>query len=420
MNLTQTSLLAGISNLIKMGSGYIINKALAIYIGPTGIAFVGQFQNFFNISTAIATLGINPGVVKYISQHHENEHYQQTIIAASFIITSTSSILLSVMLLYFHNEISLYLMKSSVYGHVFIFFSLSITCIGFNSLMMEILNGFREIKNYALLTVLTSVINLILIILLVHYFHLKGALLSYIATQIIIFFITVSLTYEHIKETIKNINVFKHIKKDTFIKLFHYSAMTITTNMAINISQLILRNYIEDKISIEHSGYWEGMNRISYSYLGLITMSIIVYYLPHIASIKDEKKLHNEILKVFRLTLPFLALTIFTIYSFRTEIIQILFTNSFAPMEGLFAYQLTGDFFKIAGWLLAFIMIAKSMTAMYITTEIVFYLFYTVSSILLINHFGLKGAAISWALSYITYFIVMLFLFRNIMFMKKK
>lgn len=41
-------------------------------------------------------------------------------------------------------------------------------------------------------------------------------------------------------------------------------------------------------------------------------------------------------------------------------------------MKPLFTWQIIGDVFKIASWLLAYIMVAKNLTHMFIITEIIF------------------------------------------------
>ena len=53
MNFLKTSLLSGISTIVKMLSSLVVNKIIAIYIGPSGIALIGQFQNFMGIITTI-------------------------------------------------------------------------------------------------------------------------------------------------------------------------------------------------------------------------------------------------------------------------------------------------------------------------------------------------------------------------------
>lgn len=49
MTLIKTSILSGISQVIRIISGFIITKVIAVYGGPSGMAIIGQLQNFINI-----------------------------------------------------------------------------------------------------------------------------------------------------------------------------------------------------------------------------------------------------------------------------------------------------------------------------------------------------------------------------------
>jgi PST family polysaccharide transporter len=60
-----------------------------------------------------------------------------------------------------------------------------------------------------------------------------------------------------------------------------------------------------------------------------------------------------------------------SLYLGRNIVINVLFTDAFARMESLFPFQILGDFFKLISWVLAYIMIAKSMTKTYIIMEFV-------------------------------------------------
>ena len=70
-----------------MLSGIVINKIIAIYIGPSGIALIGQFQNFLGIITTIGNGAINSGVTKYVAEYNEDIDKRNIVIKASFLIT---------------------------------------------------------------------------------------------------------------------------------------------------------------------------------------------------------------------------------------------------------------------------------------------------------------------------------------------
>lgn len=70
----------------------------------------------------------------------------------------------------------------------------------------------------------------------------------------------------------------------------------------------------------------------------------------------------SMIFKGYRLLLPIVTASAIVSYVFREAIMLVLFSKAFLPMKKMFAFQLIGDFFKIASWLLGPVMIAKAMT----------------------------------------------------------
>jgi PST family polysaccharide transporter len=64
MNLVKTSLLNGIAVAIKVASALVLNKILAVYVGPAGYAVIGQFQNAVSIVVNLAGGAVATGVTK--------------------------------------------------------------------------------------------------------------------------------------------------------------------------------------------------------------------------------------------------------------------------------------------------------------------------------------------------------------------
>ena len=79
MNLLKTSVLNGVAVLIKTATMFILNKILAVYVGPAGYAAIGQFQNFIQMVTTFAGSAINTAVIKYTAEYHEDETKQRAI-----------------------------------------------------------------------------------------------------------------------------------------------------------------------------------------------------------------------------------------------------------------------------------------------------------------------------------------------------
>ena len=103
------------------------------------------------------------------------------------------------------------------------------------------------------------------------------------------------------------------------------------------------------------------------------------------------------------------------IFLLKHIVLWVLFTPDFYPMENLFGWQLAGDMFKMCSWLLSYLMVAKAMTGKFIITEIIFNLSYLALAFLFMKLNGIVGLIQGYLINYILYFIVMIFMFRNVL-----
>ncbi|MEI9912651.1 MAG: oligosaccharide flippase family protein [Bacteroidota bacterium] len=183
--------------------------------------------------------------------------------------------------------------------------------------------------------------------------------------------------------------------------------MTLTAGLLAPFIQLLVRERIIAKFSFEEAGYWQSVTRISDYYLSFITSVIAVYYLPRLSEISNNRELKAEIWKMYKIILPVVALVSFLIWVCRYLIIHLVLTPKFLPSAPLYAFQFLGDFFKIAAWLLAYVMLAKAMKYRFIFTEIVFALSYVALSYFFINRYGLIGATYGFLLNNVLLWLTM-------------
>ncbi|WP_417914116.1 hypothetical protein [Candidatus Electronema sp. JM] len=69
MTIVKISILIFIATAIKMLTAFVINKAVAVYIGTTGLALIGKSQNFNQLVMTMAKGAINSEVTKYVAKY---------------------------------------------------------------------------------------------------------------------------------------------------------------------------------------------------------------------------------------------------------------------------------------------------------------------------------------------------------------
>jgi polysaccharide transporter, PST family len=391
MTLIKTSILSFIATAIKILSGLVINKAVAVYIGPAGLALVGQFQNFSQLVMTVAQGAINTGVTKYTAEYGKDEHDSRIPILFSTAskISLVSSVVVGAGIVLFSQYASLQLLKSEQYTYIFVIFGFTIILFVINNLLLSILNGLTEIKTYIAINIIQSLYSLVFTTLLIVSLGLDGALIALVANQSVILLIVLWMLRKH--HVIKLDNFKGAFDKPEAKKLMSFAAMAIIAASTVPISHLIVREYIAENTSWEVAGYWSAIWNMSTMYMMVITTTITTYYLPKISELQDKVELRKEILKVFIFVVPIMALMCLTIYVLKEFIVILIFTKEFLPMLDFFIYQLVGDFLKIIGFIFSYYLIAKAKTLIYIFKEIAIAILFTIFSVVMVKPLGVLG-----------------------------
>lgn len=411
MNLLKTSVLNGVAVLIKIATMFILNKILAVYVGPAGYAAIGQFQNFIQMVTAFSGSAINTAIIKYTAEYHEDETKQRAIWKTAGSIVFLFSILFTFLILIFQKPLSLYIFQTINYQSVFFWFAVFLIFFNFNTLFLAILNGKKEILKLVIANILGSILSLGITGTLALKYHLYGALIALSIYQSLAFFVTLLLCYK--ANWFKFSYLFGKIDKTIAKKFVGFALMALVSAICIPLTQVVIRFYLTHEFGISYAGYWEAMMRLSGAYLMLVTTTLGVYYLPRLSELSTLKHIKEEVYLGYKFIFPLAVVGGLSVYLLRDWIISLLFSSAFLPMRDLFLWQMIGDALKIGSWILAYLMLSKAMTKLFITTEIIFSALLIVLTYIFIQYFGFEGVSIAYLVNYAIYWIVMsIFVFK--------
>lgn len=408
MKLLKTTILSFLSTAIKVSSGLIVNKIVAIYGGPTGIALLGQLQNFMQMAMTLGKGGINNGVVKYCSENLDNKEEIRRVITTSLLITLISSLVVSLFILIFSNYLTKYIFNSEEYELVFLIFGSLLILISMNQLVLSLLNGLKKIEQFIAINIIQSLIMAVTTVILVYFYGMKGALISLAVNQAIVVVVVVPFI-------LRGKDIFwlmKGIKLDISLtkKLLSFSFMALTTAIVSPATQLLIRQEIGNEISWESAGYWQATNYISSVYILLLTTAMSTYFLPQFSSAKNKSSIISEFNNGCILVVCILIPMFFVLYIFRYELILLIFDKTFKPISELLLWQFLADFVKSLSWLFGFFLIAKAQTKVVVITEIIFSLLLYFITVYFLDIFDLLGGYYAFTIVYTIHLLVMLLL----------
>ena len=410
MNLFRTSLLNAVAVAVRVASALVLNKILAIYVGPSGYAIVGQLQNAISVVVSLASAGVATGVTKGTAQHFNDVSRQKAIWRTAVRLSLITSTFVGLALFVAKDLLADVLLHGVGYSNIFVWLALSLPAIAINNVLIAVANGKKNLRVYLTANIVGSLLILLTAGLLTLLFGLYGALVSFVISPAVTIFATALI----IRRTawFSFHALWGSLDRQALRELSGFALMGLTSAIAVPTVLILIRETLSSSLGLSQAGYWQASWRLSDVYLMLITSTLAVYYLPRIAEIRKASELRVEIFKVYRFVIPVVLVSSVCIFLLRDFIIGVLFTADFAPMRDLFAWQLTGDLVKVSAWVLSYVMLGRAMVRSYVVTEVVFSGLFLILTKFFVPWFGLQGVAIAYTVNYFLYWVVLLLLVR--------
>lgn len=403
--------------LIRIVSGFLTSKAIAIFVGTEGMALVGNLRDFLSSAQSVSTLGFSNGIVKYVSEFKNKSIALSKTISTAFYLSIISTFLVAIYCFFDAEHLSLLLFDSKTdYSFIIKILAVALPLYGINAFLLAVINGLSQFKKLLYINIYAQLLGMCITLYLIWQHQLTGALIAVATVESLIIFATVIGAYgqKHILRLIH----WKGLNLVSFKNLGTYSIMALFTALTLPLIKVAIRNHITDTQSLHDAGLWEAMNRLSWYYLMFISTLLSVYLLPRFAEIQTKREFRKEIFSFYKTVMPIFGLGLIAIYFLRSFIIRLVFTSEFEAVESLFFWQLLGDFLKVLSIVIAYQFLAKRMFWYYIITEAMSMLVLYFASMYFIDIYGAKGATIGHFVDYAFYLILMLLVFRKSLFGK--
>lgn len=414
--LLKVSSLNSVSISIKMITGLIVTKLSANFLGPQGVALIGNLRDVQKLVSHFASGGLEKAIIKYGAEYKEDNKNLNSFY--STLLFSSALLMLFVMgfCFYFAREINDYIFQQRDYTYIIQLFAVILPFHVFNSFLINLLKGFAAFKKVIQIEVASHFLNLGLFVLLLLFYDLEGALLNLIILPLAVLIYTLYQS-RFFLTTIFNIKLF-YFSTPLLKNLGQYALMTLISSICFPVAYLGIRNFIIENFSEDQAGYWDAINRITNYYMLFILSLLNLYILPKLAAAKKASEFKSIAFDFYKKIIPLFAIGLIGVYFFREVLIKIIFSEEFLPTSSLFFWQLLGDFFRVVALVLAYQFHAKKMVVHFIVTDLILAISLYVFSLLFLPKMGLEGVAFAHFLAYFVYLIIILSVFRKVIFTK--
>lgn len=402
MSLAKASVWTAGSTLVKIATGLLVVKLLAVAYGPSGVGLAGNFRQMVTVLGVLAGAGIFNGVTKYVAQYHDDARELQKIIGTSSAMVLGFSTLLAIIFVVAAKPISMGLFGHDHFQGLVRLVALVQMGIAWANLSLAIMKGFRDAAGNALALIGGSLIGVVAYYLCYRLGGYQGALLGLALVPALVLIPAGFMLAR--REPVPLSYLKPRWDKFYASSLGKFTIMAGITSITLPVAYVMMRNLLAKHYSWDEVGIWQGVSSISDAYLQFITASFSVYLLPTLSRLTAKQDISREIVRSLKFVLPAVAAASFTVWLLRDFAIWLLFSPKFIAMRDLFAWQLVGDVLKVGAYVFGYLVIAKASLRFYILTEISQFALLTGFSRWLIPAHGALGAAQAYMATYIVYF----------------
>jgi PST family polysaccharide transporter len=172
---------------------------------------------------------------------------------------------------------------------------------------------------------------------------------------------------------------------------------------------VVIRTLVIRQYGLEAAGLYQAAYSISALNASLVLSAMATDYFPRLSAVQEDRsktvgminqQLHSALLLASPILIGMLALA--------PLLLRILYSGAFTAGAELLRWQLTGELFKLPGWALAFLLLARADKSLYLFVEGTFVVAYGVGTLLLLPVAGIAGAGFAYGAAYLIYSLLLI------------
>lgn len=395
----KSSAILGSASLVNIVIGIIRVKLLAVLLGPAGVGLMGLYQSIMGTATTLVGCGLDTSSVRQIAISYGDQKtlavIRRALLWGNLLLGGIGMVVLwlareIVADLVFHNTANAFEVGCLGVG---VFLSL------IASSHMAILQGLRRIGDVARVNMLGSIAGLIFGISLilwlgqdgVHWFVIAAPMGSVIFTS----WYTSRIPSMHVKHDWDVLHKQWQSMISLGVPLMAAALLTLVT-------QVVARSLVMKHLGLEASGYFQAAWVITMTYMGFVLSAMATDYLPRLTeAIHDHDQAKRLVNEQTEMALLLAAPVLLAMLTLAPWVIELLYSKSFAPAAEILRWQVMGDIFKVIGWPMGFIVLAKGRGDLFIATQFNWNIIYLLCLWFGLESMGLLVLGVGFFVAYI-------------------
>ena len=376
---------------------FVVNKLLAVFLPPAAFACVGQFMNFMTMGQATSSLALQNGWVSLSAQNKDNLEQLRGVWRGGFRLTTFASIATFAIALVLCFTVPLENFFPGIHPRLVqaaVIFALpGVLATNVITISASVMNGLGRYRRWALINMVSSLWQMSWVAFFLYTERLS--ILSIVATQSVVAGIFAAQIAARAGFSLSEI---RKTALDIRAPWLSYALMGIVPMVLSPVVLTFMRSTIGSELGWDAAGIWQGIWKISDFMTAFFSAILGVIILPKVSANMSKSEFWGMFrpILVKSMALALVAVTIF--YFGRSLLVAIMLSSSYAGAADYMMMQLLGDFFRVGGWALGLVLIARRETKKFLVLEICSELVLACSTYAFVKLYEFNGPMMAYAL----------------------
>ncbi|UYZ60475.1 MATE family efflux transporter [Hymenobacter latericus] len=400
---------SGVSVVARAGGALALNKLLAVYGGPGGLALLAHFQNLMALLTTLPNDGVHVGIVKYLAPRRPGSGAWRAWFGAG-VGLNLLMLLLGFAALPVLRGALLDAFRPS--GAWVLGLVAGITLLTVHAYLAAVLLAAQRLRAYIGLTVALSLFGpLAVAAALWAQWPVRWVLLAYLLAQGLTAVPTAWLCAHY---GLLPGRPGLRISRAAVAGLGRYLVMALSVLLCSKALDFAVRDLLIARFSLAQTGLWQAVAKLSDNYTMVFSGVMGAVFYPRVAALAGSPTEQRAFVRaVFGLLTVVLAAGFAVLWLLRDWLLPLLFDARFAAARELLAPQLLGDWAKLLAWTLLYLLLAQARAMRYVLVQCASAALYAGLLVLLLPWWGLYGAPLAHALRFGAVLVCCLLYFRR-------
>jgi enterobacterial common antigen flippase len=397
----RSSALIGASSLINVCLGALRMKAMALLLGPAGIGLLGAFTVLLELTRNIAQLGLNGSGVRQIAEAASSAEQRRLAVTARVLRLCFLACALA-------GAVALALCAPSVAALTFgsqaqagsvALLSLALFFAVLATGQLSLLQGTRRIAEQAKVSVYSALAGTVAAVCIVYFVGERGIVASLVVASAMS--LLWSWSYSRDVRT-ADVALLPGEARREAVQLFRLGLAFLASGLFMLGAGYAVRTLVLRTLGLDAAGLYQAAWTLGGLYIGFILQALGTDFYPRLVGVVDDPKACNAMVnEQAQASLLLAAPGILATIVFAPIVLNVFYSAEFSGAVDLLRWMCVGMALRIITWPVGTIIVAKNRQLIFVAVEAAWAGFNVAATWWCLRAFGLEGAGIAFALSYV-------------------